>query len=96
MVSRLAGNELLRPTIKKFVGRLLEKLEALDASFEARDFEELANLAHWLRGAAGTVGFDAFTGPAETLELLAKEQKASEIEAALREVRGLAERIVLE
>jgi HPt (histidine-containing phosphotransfer) domain-containing protein len=67
----------------------------MEASWEARDFDELASLAHWLKGSAGMVGFDAFTEPAATLELLAKERKEGEIEASLQELRGLAERIVV-
>jgi PAS domain S-box-containing protein len=93
IVSRLAANPRLRPTLEKFALRLHEKLEAMEQSFERRDFEALAGLAHWLKGAGGTVGFDAFTGPAETLELLARERKDAEIEASLRELRSLAERI---
>ena len=79
--------------VEKFVPRLIEKLEAMDACWELRDFRELAALAHWLKGSAGTVGFDEFREPAAALEQLAVEQKESEIEAALGEVRELAERI---
>ena len=93
--SRLASNGRLRPIIEKFVGRLAEKLEAMEASCEEGDFEELANLAHWLKGSAGTVGFDAFGEPAAALELLAKEGKETEIEASIQELRELADRVVL-
>ena len=95
VVSRLASNPRLQPTIEKFVGRLEEKLEAMQACWEARDFEELAALAHWLKGSGGMVGFDDFGSPAATLELLAKEGKESEIEAAISELRSLADRIVV-
>ena len=94
VVSRLAGeNPRLRAISERFVGRLEEKLEAMEGSWEDGDFEELVSLAHWLKGAAGTVGFDAFTGPAEALRLLAKERKRDDIEGAIRELCGLAERI---
>ena len=93
VVSRLASNPRLQATIAKFVQRLAERLEELEASFEAGDLEELARLAHWLKGAAGTVGFDAFTAPAAELEVLVKERKEAEIESALRDLRSLAERI---
>jgi PAS domain S-box-containing protein len=95
VVSRLASNPRLRPTIEKFVCRLEEKLEAMQACWEARDFEELAKLAHWLKGSGGTVGFDDFGSPAAALELLAKERKEGEIEAAISELRSLADRIVV-
>ena len=34
--------------------------------------EELASLAHWLKGSGGTVGYDDFTEPATELEAHAK------------------------
>ena len=77
------------------MNRLEGKLEAMELSWEANNLQELAKLAHWLKGAAGTVGFDVFTAPAETLELLAKEGKRDGIEEALRELRGFSERIVV-
>ncbi len=96
LTSRLASrNPRLRATVEKFVNRLEGKLEAMELSWEANDLQELAKLAHWLKGAAGTVGFDVFTAPAETLELLAKEGKRDGIEEALRELRGFSERIVV-
>ena len=95
VVSRLAGNPRFRPTVEKFVRRLDEKLDAMQASWEARDFEELAGLGHWLKGSAGTVGFDGFRRPAEELERLARGEREDEIEASIWELRGLAERIVL-
>ena len=36
------------------------------------DLEELALLAHWLKGAGGTVGYDDFSHPAAELEKFAK------------------------
>jgi DNA-binding response OmpR family regulator len=96
VVSRLAGKDpRIRAIIEKFAVRLAERLEAMEASCEAGDFDELASQAHWLRGAAGTVGFDVFTGPAGALKLLAKQRKKGEIETSIRELRDLAERIVV-
>ncbi len=90
MVSRLAGNERLRPTIEKFVSRLGEKLDAMQESLEARDLETLAGLGHWLKGAAGTVGFDDFTEPATTLEQLARAGQEEALAESLGEILGLA------
>ncbi len=85
----------MRATIAMFARRLHEKLGEMDASWEQRDFKRLAELAHWLKGSGGTVGFDAFTEPAKTLESLAKEGRADGIDATLRELRGLAGRMVV-
>jgi HPt (histidine-containing phosphotransfer) domain-containing protein len=66
----------------------------MDAARNAGDFKELANLAHWLKGAGGTVGYDDFTAPARNLETFAKAGDGQGADAALREIRGLALRLV--
>ena len=96
LVSRLAiQNPRIRAIIEKFVVRLDEQLEAMASAWGDRDFGELANLAHWLKGAGGTVGFDAFTEPAANLEQLAKAQSETQIEEAIMILRHLADRIVV-
>jgi HPt (histidine-containing phosphotransfer) domain-containing protein len=80
--------------VARFVPRLHEKMEELEASFERRDLVALASLAHWLKGAAGTVGFDGFHAPAAALEAMAKQGKESEIEASLRELRAMVENVI--
>ena len=94
IVSRLANHPKLRPAVRKFASRLDEQLMAMDAARTAGDFEELAALAHWLKGAGGTVGYDDFTAPARNLETLAKAGDGHGADAALREIRGLAVRLV--
>ncbi|MBI2227662.1 MAG: response regulator [Deltaproteobacteria bacterium] len=96
LVSRLAANNpRFRPIVEKFARRLTDQLEAMSKAWNDRDFEELAGLAHWLKGAGGTVGFDAFTEPALALEQLAKAQNTEEVEATIDGLRQLASRIVV-
>ncbi len=77
----------------KFVQRLEANLQEMDSCLAARDHEKLAAFGHWLKGSAGMVGFDAFGGATSSLAELAREQKWSEIEATLEELRSLADRI---
>jgi PAS domain S-box-containing protein len=96
VVSRLAsGGPRIRSTIAKFAGRLDEKLEEMDSAWQARDFTELAALAHWLKGSGGTVGYDDFTEPAKTLEELAKAMSEDGVDQALATLRGIAKRLVI-
>ena len=94
VVSRLAAHPRLRPAIRKFAGRLDEQMVAFETAFAAQDFAEVARLAHWLKGAGGTVGYDEFTEPALKLEQAALAGNANETGAMLREVRSLAARLV--
>jgi len=96
LVSRLpADNARFRDIIRKFGVRLDEQLEAMEQAWQARDFEGLADLAHWLKGSGGTVGFDAFTEPAASLEQLARAGCEENIAETLLELSRLAGRIVL-
>ena len=70
------------------------ELGAMEKARGERNFTELAALAHWLKGAAGTVGYDAFTESAIELEQLAKARAESQIEAAIRRLRQLERKIV--
>jgi len=65
----------------------------MEAAWNEKNFDEIARLAHWLKGAGGTVGFDAFTEPAAELEQLAKAKNEDQIAAMLTALRRLAARI---
>jgi len=96
VTSRLAsGDPRIRAIIAKFAGRLDEKLEEMDAAWEARDYTELAALAHWLKGSGGTVGYDDFIEPAKTLEELANTNSEEGVAKALAALRGLSRRLVV-
>jgi PAS domain S-box-containing protein len=94
IVSRLpASDPRYRKVILRFVDRLGEQLDAMEAAWKADDFDELAKLAHWLKGSGGTVGFDDFTAPAKYLEQLAKAGEGDQVEEAIAELRQLASAI---
>jgi PAS domain S-box-containing protein len=95
VVSRLANHPRLRAAARKFASRLDEQLAAMELELRAGKFPELAALAHWLKGAGGTVGYDAFTVPARTLETCAKAADGAGSRAALDELHGLARRMVV-
>jgi PAS domain S-box-containing protein len=91
--SRLAQNARMRPIVRKFGARLDEQMKAIEQAVGTRDFKELAALGHWLKGSAGTVGYDEFTDPASRLEQAAKAQAVPDIQSAMAELRDLAVRL---
>ena len=93
LVSRLAGNVRLEPAVRRFAGRLEEQLGTLDQAVRNKAFEEIAGLAHWLKGAAGTVGYDVFTEPAAQLEKCAKANDSVACTATLAEIHSMADRL---
>ena len=84
-----------REIVEEFIARLQDQLAAMQQAIDAQDLQELARLAHWLKGAGGTAGFPAFTQPAKHLESLVQDQQCDEIEAAVAELLQLAERIAV-
>ena len=67
---------MFRQVAIDFVPQLEAKLIQMDAALEKSDFVELAALAHWLKGAGGTCGFNSFTDPSTLLEQAAKDTDA--------------------
>ena len=81
--------------VEQFVERLREQLAAMRMALAAGKFQELARLAHWLKGTSGTVGFPAFIEPAQRLERLASEGRPVELAQAIAELDEMTRRIVL-
>ena len=94
VVSRLANNTRLQPTILSFVEKLDEKVAEMEVALEKQDMTELAGLAHWLKGAGGTVGYDDLTKPAADLESSAKQEHLEMASQTLKKVKSLAMAIV--
>jgi CheY-like chemotaxis protein len=80
--------------VEEFVQRLGEQLGEIEAAWSKGEMDDLARLAHWVKGCGGTAGFDALTGPAKQLEHAAREKQLDSVGAALSALQGLADQIV--
>jgi PAS domain S-box-containing protein len=96
LVSRLVHHPRLRAVVRRFAQQMPGRLEAMEQAWKRQDYEMLATLAHALKGAAGTVGFDAFTGPAKALEQYAKERNVPGALEAIAQIGALVERLDVE
>jgi len=94
IVSKLANNKRLHPIILQFVEMLDQKVAGMEVALEKEDMTELASLAHWLKGAGGTVGYDDFTIPAAALESCAKTDHVEKANLKLKEVKSIVSAIV--
>lgn len=88
-------DEVIREIVKEFLETLDRKLSEMESACVAGDFENLERLAHWLKGAGGTVGLRCFTEPAKSLEERAKAQNSQSAKTTLEQLRGLRHRIVV-
>jgi signal transduction histidine kinase/DNA-binding NarL/FixJ family response regulator len=79
--------------VAEFVDCLHAKLPAMQDAHARGDLEELARLAHWLKGSGGSAGFPALTAPARHVEKLARDGQREAIEVALAELMEISARI---
>jgi len=82
-----------RAIVVEFVEQLDNQLAAMEQALARGDFAALANLAHYFKGVAGTVGFDEFTEPSRLLQCAARAEVQSEVDASLNALRALAARV---
>ena len=85
----------IREVVSEFIDSIDQRLDAMSAALESNDLDELARLAHALKGSGGTAGFNCFTDPAARIEKLAKARQPDEIETAFREIRTLQESVAV-
>jgi PAS domain S-box-containing protein len=93
VISRLAQSPALHNVINIFVQRMPKQLELIQQSLKTEDFDQLASLAHWLKGSAGSVGFDGYTQPSKHLEKAALAQDVAQAMLHLREIESLTGRL---
>jgi PAS domain S-box-containing protein len=96
MVSRLAQHPKLRNVVRKFIEQFPAKLVAMDEALAQHNLAELALLAHWLKGAGGSVGFDDFFEPARELEQACKDDNAVQAARHMQAVHALSRRMTLD
>ncbi len=94
ITSRLAGDAVLLPILRKFLVRLRQRMAEVRELESRNDYPEIARFAHWLRGSAGSMGYDGFTVPATELEAAANAAKGERVSQLLSEVRDMAQRVV--
>jgi PAS domain S-box-containing protein len=93
LVSRLAHHAKIERIVARFVEQLPGKLEQMDQALRGADMARLAELAHWLKGAGGSMGFESLYEPSVALETAALANDPRAALAALLAIQALAQRI---
>jgi PAS domain S-box-containing protein len=91
--SRFASNPALAPIVRRFAARLREQLGQAREAAEAGNLAEVERLAHWLAGAAGTVGYDDFTRPAREMEAAATADDRALTRGVLQRLSRMADQL---
>jgi PAS domain S-box-containing protein len=85
-----------REIVIDFIPQLKLKMNEMGVALNSDKLTELAGLAHWLKGAGGTCGFEEFSQPALKLELAAKRGDRSDCRTQLAELVDLSQRVAVE
>jgi len=92
--SHLAADPDLGELVDIFVQEMPDRIDALDAQAKSRDWSQLAETAHQIKGTAGCYGFEEITPCAARLEAAAREaEQEPQILAVLDELLSLCRRI---
>jgi CheY-like chemotaxis protein len=87
VISELArDNSRMMSIVDRFIPRLNEKMQNLEQAVAENNFDEVASIAHWLKGSGGNVGFSGFTALAAELEEHARNRESVEIKRQLAQV----------
>jgi len=95
LVSELAEDPEVSDLVEVFVSGLAARLMALERALESGEHDQLARLAHQLKGSAGAYGFPVITEAARSLEDGAKSAAQAEvIKNRFESLAGLCRRAV--
>ena len=84
-----------REIVVRFVSRLEEQIAAMRTALASKDAHEMAHLAHWLKGAGGTVGFSILSELGKEMETNVKARDWSRVSEQLGQIEAQAARIVV-
>jgi PAS domain S-box-containing protein len=92
--SHLTADPDFGAIVDLFVQGMPDRIDALEAQTKSRNWNQLAETAHQIKGAAGCYGFDEITSCAARLEAAAREtQQEGQILSALDELLSLCRRV---
>ena len=89
-------DETFREIVLEFSGKLACQVERMKLAYAAEDWNELIELAHWLKGSGGTAGYEQFTIPSSRLERMSSQRSHDKIESVLHEIDELAQAVAAE
>jgi two-component system sensor histidine kinase/response regulator len=96
IVSRLPTDDAdFCEIICEFVAQFEKKLKVLRAAAECEELHHVAEIAHWIKGAGGTAGFDELTEPAAALEKVANQTQRDQVLPLVARLESLLARIQL-
>jgi CheY-like chemotaxis protein/HPt (histidine-containing phosphotransfer) domain-containing protein len=85
----------IRELVAEFAATIPERIDSLERALETMDYNAIASLAHALKGAGGTAGFQCLTDVSLRIEESVAQRHLQDVGGMLHELRSLHERIVV-
>lgn len=79
-----------RDVVESFVSSIDGTMRELRTAHQKRNYQEIREVAHRLKGTGGTVGFGAFTEPSHKLQMAAEARDDETIAAMLTELEEIS------
>jgi HPt (histidine-containing phosphotransfer) domain-containing protein len=79
-----------REIVEAFLDKLPSTMASLQEAGKQKNYREVREIAHRLKGTGGTVGFADFTAPAKELQSAAERRDDAAIARHLRELEVVA------
>jgi HPt (histidine-containing phosphotransfer) domain-containing protein len=81
------------PLVPKFMTNRKKEVTTMQAALTAQDFETVRRVAHGMKGAGGSYGFDRITEMASTIEQAAKNGGRETIDTGLNSLGSYLEQV---
>jgi HPt (histidine-containing phosphotransfer) domain-containing protein len=86
--SRCMGNiELVQQVLKKFESRTPEEIEAIEKALQLQDTQQIARVAHRLRGTSATVSAEGLTRAAAEIEDVSRQGRLADLPTGVERLR---------
>ena len=79
--------ETILPLLKSFIGDLKASLKTLEAALRTKDYEQVVNITHKLRGTSASFSLDTIVSILKTIEQEAKNKQMSAYEEKLQAIK---------
>ncbi len=83
----LPADEPFRSFATEFVEKVESQYPELAVAVETKDFDEVARMAHWIKGTGGTVGLPRMTAIAAALESASRQGCVDSVHESLEQLR---------
>jgi hypothetical protein len=85
------SNPVMHAKMGRFMVRLVQHLDLMEASYKKQEYLDLVVICNWLKSETQSMGFDEFITPTHDVELMLRSQAFGTIPSRIEEMKRLAQ-----